>query len=71
MPRYTEQNFEDHIEQHLNRSGYQSLQSTDYDKSLCLISDETLQFIQDTQPNEYQRLERQYGADTPVNSSTV
>ena len=65
MPRYTEQNFEDHIEQHLNRSGYQSLQSTDYDRSLCLISDETLQFIQDTQPNEYQRLERQYGADTP------
>ena len=60
MPRYTEQNFEDHIEQHLNRSGYQSLQSTDYDKSLCLISDETLQFIRDTQPNEYQRLERQY-----------
>ena len=33
---------------------------------LCLISDETLQFIQDTQPNEYQRLERQYGADTPI-----
>ena len=66
MPRYTEQNFEDHIEQHLNRSGYQSRQSTDYDKSLCLISDEVLQFIQETQPNEYQRLERQYGADTPV-----
>ena len=66
MPRYTEQNFEDHIEQHLNRSGYQSLQSTDYDKSLCLISDETLQFIQDTQPNAYQRLERQYGGDTPA-----
>ena len=65
MPRYTEQNFENHIEQHLNRSGYQSLQSTDYDKSLCLISDETLQFIRDTQPNEYQRLERQYREDTP------
>ena len=31
----------------------------------CLISDEVLQFIQETQPNEYQRLERQYGADTP------
>ena len=61
MPRYTEQNFEDHIEQHLNRSGYQSLQSTDYDKSLCLIPNETLQFIQDTQPDVYQRLERQYG----------
>ena len=66
MPRYTEQNFEDHIEQHLNRSGYQSRQSAIYDKFFCLISDEVLQFIQETQLNEYQRLERQYGADTPV-----
>ena len=66
MPRYTEQNFEDHIEQHLNRSGYRSLQPTDYNKSLCLIPDETLQFIRDTQPNAYQKLERQYGAETPV-----
>ena len=66
MPRYTETDFEDHIEQHLNQSGYQSLQSPHYDKSLCLIPNETLQFIQDTQPEVYQRLERQYGAETPV-----
>ena len=65
MPTYTEQNFEDHIEGYLNQSGYRSLQSTDYDKSLCLIPDETLQFIQETQLEEYQRLERQYGEDTP------
>ena len=66
MPRYTEQNFEEHIEAHLNQSCYQSRQSALYDRNLCLISDETLQFIRDTQPNEYQRLERQYGADTPI-----
>ena len=66
MPTYTEQRFEDHIEEHLNQSDYRSLQSTDYDKSLCLIPDETLQFIQDTQPDVYQRLEHQYGADTPT-----
>ena len=66
MPTYREVNFEEHIEAHLNRSGYQSRQSAIYNKSLCLISDETLQFIRDTQPNEYQRLERQYGADTPI-----
>ena len=65
MRTYTEENFEDHIEQHLNQSGYRSLQSSHYNKSLCLISNETLQFIQDTQPKEYQKLERQYGADTP------
>ncbi len=67
MRTYTEQNFEDHIEGHLNRARYQSLQPTDYDKSRCLIPNETLQFIQDTQPEVYQRLERQYGAETPVN----
>ena len=65
MPRYTETNFEEHIEAHLNQSGYRSLQSAAYDKSLCLIPDETLQFIQDTQPEVYQKLEHQYGADTP------
>ena len=65
MPRYTEQRFEDHIEQHLNQSRYRSLQSADYDKSLCLIPDEVLRFLQGTQPTEYQRLKRQYGADTP------
>ena len=66
MPTYTEQRFEDHIEAHLNQSGYRSLQSSHCNKSLCLIPDEVLQFIQDTQPEVYQRLERQYGADTPA-----
>ncbi len=66
MLRYTETDFEDHIEEHLNRSGYRSLQSARYDKSVCLIPNETLQFIQDTQPETYQKLERQYGDDTPV-----
>ena len=65
MQTYREINFEEHIEQHLNQSCYRSLQPTDYNKSLCLIPDEMLQFIQDTQPSEYQRLERQYGEDTP------
>ena len=66
MPTYTEENFEDHIEAHLNRSGYRSRQSVLYNRALCLIPNETLQFIQDTQPKEYQNLEIQYGEDTPV-----
>ncbi len=65
MPRYTEENFEEHIEQHLNQSGYSSLQSADYDKYFCLVPDEMLQFIRATQPKMYQRLERQYGEETP------
>ncbi len=66
MPTYKEENFEDHIEGHLNRSGYHSRQPVLYNKDLCLIPTETLRFIQDTQPEEYQKLEIQYGEDTPV-----
>ena len=36
----------------------------EYDKELCLIPAEVIRFIQDTQPKEYQKLEKQYGADT-------
>ncbi len=64
MPTYTEENFEDHIEAHLNQSGYRSLLSSDYDKSLCLIPDETMQFIQNTQLKKYQKLERQDDGNT-------
>ena len=66
MPTYQEEDFEDHIEAHLNRSGYHSRQPVLYNKDLCLIPNETLRFIRDTQPNEYQRLEIQYGRDTPT-----
>ena len=66
MRTYKEENFEDHIEAHLNRSGYRSRQSAIYNKSICLIPNETLQFIKETQPNEYQKLERQYGTETPA-----
>ena len=64
MRTYTETDFEDHIEEHLNQADYRSRQSSQYNKSLCLIPNETLQFIQDTQPEVYQRLEQQLGGDT-------
>ena len=65
MPTYTETDFESHIEAQLKQSGYRSLPLADYDKNLCLIPHEVLQFIQATQPKEYQKLRRQYGAETP------
>ena len=66
MPTYKEEDFEVHIEAHLNRSGYRSRQPVFYNKSLSLIPDETVDFIRDTQPEAYQKLERQYEKDTPV-----
>ena len=67
MPTYQEEDFEDHIEAQLNRSGYRSRQSILYNKDFCLIPNETLGFIKDTQPEEYQKLERQYEEKTPIN----
>ena len=60
MRTYTETNFEDHIEERLNQSGYRSLPPADYDKYGCLIPEELLRFIRDSQPEMYQRLEFQH-----------
>jgi type I restriction enzyme, R subunit len=61
---YREMNFEEHIESHLLNSGYRKRTPEEYDKALCLIPDEVIQFIQATQPKEFEKLEKQYGADT-------
>ena len=61
---YTELNFEEHIEQRLLESGYQKSLPNDYDKSLCLIPSQLIEFITDTQPKQYQKLTEQYGDNT-------
>jgi len=61
---YLEQDFEEHIEGHLLKSSYYKRSPEDYDKDLCLIPDEVIQFIQSTQQKEYEKLQRQYGQDT-------
>jgi type I restriction enzyme R subunit len=61
---YKEINFEEHIEAHLLSCGYRKRLPEEYDKSLCLIPDEVIQFIKATQPQAFEKLEKQYGADT-------
>ena len=61
---YLEQDFEEHIEEHLVSSGYNSLDPTTYDKTLCLIPSDLIKFIQETQPKTLQKLELQYGSET-------
>ena len=63
-PHYTEQKFEEHIESHLLDSGYFKRKPTDYDKDLCLIPDEVIKFIKTSQPNEYKKIQKQYGKNT-------
>jgi len=61
---YTEQNFEEHIEENLLNSGYHQQDTEKYDKNLCLIPEEIITFIQSSQPDEFEGLKKQYGADT-------
>lgn len=64
-PSYLEQNFEEHIDEHLLNSGYHKRLSKDYDKDLCIIPAEVIKFIKSSQPKEYEKLEKQYQKDTP------
>ena len=61
---YLEQDFEEHIEQHLLSSGYHSRLPSEYDKEQCLIPAEVIKFIQTSQSKEYEKLQIQLGADT-------
>ncbi|WP_198342518.1 DEAD/DEAH box helicase family protein [Polaribacter sp. SA4-12] len=56
--------FEEHIEYYLTKTvkEYTSVSPALYDKDLCVIPSEIIAFIKDTQPKQYQALEKQYGA---------
>lgn len=61
---YREINFEEHIEAHLLSTGYHRRLPEEYDKTLCLIPAEMLAFIQSTQPQQFEKLQKQYGEQT-------
>ncbi|MEO5360686.1 MAG: type I restriction endonuclease [Nitrospirota bacterium] len=62
---YREQDFESHIEKNLLSSGYHRHEPDDYNRETCLIPKDMLSFVQETQPDDYKKLEQQYGADAP------
>ncbi len=68
--RFTELRFEEWIEQSLLARGYSDAlvhareHESRYDKDLCLLRDSFVGFIKATQPEEYERLETQFGAGT-------
>ena len=60
----TEEKFEEHIERHLCSIGYTSTHFHDYDRSLCLIKDQVIEFIKNTQPEKWDQLTQIYDVDT-------
>lgn len=60
----TEKRFEEHIEDHLKTVGYSTLHFSEYDRNLCLIRDQVINFIRSTQPEQWGRLQEIYDVDT-------
>ena len=52
-----EYRFEEWIEISLKNSGYQSKLYSEYDRDLCLIKDDVISFIKETQPKQYEKLQ--------------
>ena len=52
----TEKKFENHIEKYLNSIEYKSIHYEKYDRTLCLIKDEVLDFIKRTQKEKWEKL---------------
>lgn len=61
---YLEVDFEEHIEEQLRGSGYHIIPPAEYDKALCLIPSQLIEFIKETQPKALEKLELQYGSET-------
>ena len=59
----TEKKFENHIEKYLNSTEYKSINYEKYDRTLCLIKDEVLDFIKKTQKNNWKKLQEIYQED--------
>jgi type I restriction enzyme R subunit len=62
--KLSEYRFEEWIEKSLNKNGYSSRLYTEYDKELCLITEDVIGFIKDTQSNEYDKLYSQFDSYT-------
>ena len=60
----TEKKFENHIEKFLNSIEYKSIHFNSYDKNLCLIKSEVLDFIKLSQKDKWTKLQDIYGDDT-------
>jgi type I restriction enzyme R subunit len=60
----SEYRFESHIEKSLQKHGYTSRVYSEYDKDLCLVVEDVIGFIKETQPEEYQKLHSQFDNQT-------
>ena len=72
----TEKRYEEHIERELNSLLDDGLQfhskvhqrdDSWYDKNLCVVGDEFIEFLKETQKETYDTLQKKYGENTHKN----
>ena len=66
MSSHTEANFESVIEAHLLNHGYTNLSPKKFDCDRALFPEVAIGFIQQTQPQEWERLEKLHGDNTAI-----
>ena len=64
MKRTSEAAFETAIEDVLLKAGYESLESTAFDRERAIFPEPALDFIQSTQPKVWKKLEALHGDET-------
>ena len=62
--KLSEYRFEEWIEKSLNKNGFITRLYPEYDKNLCLIIEDVIGFIKDTQQEEYEKLYSQFDSST-------
>ncbi len=62
--QHIEENFEKEIEAHLLKNGYDSLVSSKFDRSRAIFPEVVTEFIQETQPKQWNKLETIHGKKT-------
>lgn len=56
--------FEEHVVDHLTGREYRAFSTEAYDKRLCLLPSEVIDFLKESQPGAYRQLLQQYGERT-------
>ena len=69
IPNPNERRFEDHIEECLSDSGFIKVNYNDYDRTLCLLKEELIEFIKSSQPDEWEKLEQAHGQNVEAKVS--
>lgn len=69
--KFTEENLESLIENGLNNRGYVSRHHSDYNRSLCLLESDLVEFIKNSQPEKWEKFVERFGSDSETKFSDL